>query len=214
MSINSPTGGGPLATVNDILAPRLNHILRESIKTNELLAELLGLMGEGGSNPPGTLDAIIARLPISLADLVYAVYATGSSGLVEVVPQRTALAVNAGNTGTITYNNPNVAKVIAFMEPLRVLSSMYDPLLTVSMTIDDVPHIVAHPLNFDVALEYAKYMVFNRSIILTIANGSANNATVTLDNMLAMVDATLYEDTWLGIMRGSYDALKRIAPER
>ena len=205
-----PTGGA-LTTVNDVLAPRLGHILGEIKTTNDLLAQLLRQTPPPG---PGALESIVARLPISLADLVYAIYATGASGAVEFSPQRMALAVNAGLTGTITYNNPNPAKVITSLEPLRVLSSMYNKLLTVTLTIDGIPHMANHPLNFDIGLEYAKYMVFSRDVVLAINNGSANNAVVTLDMMLGLVDSTLYEDTWMGIMQGSYDALKRIAPER
>lgn len=211
MSEGTPTGGA-LTTVNDILAPRLNHILQEIKKTNLLLAELLGQ--EPGTPGTPSLDAIIARLPISLADLVYAISATNSAGLVQIAPQRTIAVVNAGLTGQIVYNNPNPSKVIVFLEPLQILSSMYDRLLLVSLTIDDVPHLVNTPLNFVASLEYAKYMVFNRNITLNITNGSANNAVITLNNILALVDGTLYEDKWIGIMQGSYDALTRIAPER
>ena len=158
----------------------------------------------------GPLGAVLA-LPTTQLQLVRSILGAQQATSGDASTHHEGITLSVAALGSANYTNlvPDRHNWL-LAAPLTVISSLYDPDLTVTLAIDDPTNVVVldFPLADKTESVIAEFGIIRRQIFLTVVNGTSSAAKVTFPVQYASVLEDVVNNVWVPTLTADFGLLK------
>lgn len=167
-------------------------------------------LGTASGSSPGILGAVLA-LPTTQLQLVRSILGAEQATSGSASPHQVGLALSVAAGGSVSYTNSVPDRYNWLLAaPMRVVSTLYDSALTITVAIDSATNVMVEdfPLSDATNSVIAEFGIVRRALFLTIVNGTAAPAIVTFDTQYASVLESVVNDVWIPTLTGDFKLIE------